>query len=234
MQIRGAYFKQSTIALRHCRFDNEENIFSSNIFHLRIEFEQTINSPCQETCLHPQLYHCSSISNTCQCHSDNIGIERYGHLCVDTELTSNCSLTPERCRRVCRLSEQIDYDCQCPLGAQRKLSNNIYHYCNLPILSECNDDKSSTACPNDYICREKRCIKLNQSISSLPILFISLLFASFLIIIILILVLFKMRSIRCITFVHSDNFLSTTTTRLSSPCSTLSSSSKSPNKTFEN
>jgi len=241
MLIRGAYFKQSTIALRNCRF---ENFYTSDVFHLRIEFEQTINSPCQDTCIHPQLYHCSSISNTCQCHSGEIGIEKYGHLCVDTELASNCSLTSERCRRLCRLSEQIqtgkiDYDCQCPLGTQRKLSNNMYHFCDLPILSECNDDKSSTACPNDYICREKRCIKssilirMNQSILSLPILLISLLFGAFLIIIILILVLLKMRSIRCIKFVHSNHSLSTTTTRLSSPCSTLSSSSKSPSKICE-
>ncbi len=227
MLIRGAYFKQSIVTLRNCRFNNQENIYSSDIFHLKIEFEQTINSLCQETCLHPQLYHCSSISNTCQCQSNQIGIERYGQLCVDTELLSNCSITPERCRRLCRLSGQIDYDCQCPLGTQRKLSNNMYHYCDLPILSECNDDKSSTACPNDFICRKKRCIKANQSISSLTILFISLLFTAFFIIIMLIVILLKMRSIRCVQFVHSDESLSTATTRLSSPCSTLSSSSKS-------
>jgi hypothetical protein len=39
-----------------------------------------------------------------------------------------------------------------PLGTQRINSNNMYH-CDLPILPECNDDKSSSTCPNGYVCR---------------------------------------------------------------------------------
>jgi hypothetical protein len=214
--IRGAYFKQSTIALRNCRLDIKKNLFISDIFHLRIEFEQKINSPCQHTCIHPQLYECSLTSNTCQCRSYENRIEKYGQICIDTELGSNCSLTPERCRRICRISNQI--------------------HCDLPILSECNDDKSKSTCPNGYICRQKRCVKgVNETILSLPFILIALLIGAFLIIIILIIGLIKMRSIKCIKFVHPHVLSSppTTITRLSSSCSTLSSSSKSTKKICE-
>jgi hypothetical protein len=250
--IRGAYFKQSTIALRNCRLTTKENVFTSNVFHLRIEFEQMINSPCQHTCIHPQLYECSSVSNTCQCRLPSTGIEKFGHLCVDTELGTNCSLTSERCRRICRLSDQIhtgkiDLDCQCPLGTQRILLNNMYH-CQLSVLSECNHEKPIANCPTGYICRQKRCIQVsalvraNESILSLPFVLIALLIGAFLIIIILIIGLIKMRSVKCIKFIHphvlpthSNNSSPTTITRLSSlssPCSTLSSSSKSTNRKY--
>ena len=122
--IRGAYFKQSKILLKNCRLNNKENNFISNIFYLNIKFEQKINSSCQKTCLHPELYQCSSISNTCQCH---LGIENYKQFCIDTELKTNCSLTPQRCRNICRNTDKIDYYCQCPLGTQRILSNNKFH-----------------------------------------------------------------------------------------------------------
>jgi hypothetical protein len=229
LSIRGAYFKQSIIALKNCRLDIKENFFISDIFHFNIEFEQKINSPCQHTCIHPQLYQCSSVSNTCQCRSHENNIEKFNHLCIDTEIGSNCSLTPERCRRICRISDKIDPDCQCPLGTQRILSNNTYH-CDLPILSEC------ISCPKGYICREKRCIQISTSIFSLSFMLIALLIGAFLIIIILIIGLIKMRSIRCIKFVHPhvlSNDLNNSITRLSSPCSTLSSSSKSTNKICE-
>ncbi len=203
-----------------------------------------MNSPCEHTCIHPELYECSSVSNTCQCRSAELGIEKHKHLCIDTELGSNCSFTPERCRRFCRISDQlqtgkIDLNCQCPLGVQRIFSNNIYH-CHLPTLSECHDDQPSSTCPNGFICRQTRCIKISKTSSSLPLILIALLFGCFLIIILLIIGLIKMRSIRCLKFVHSD-VLSTHSkhsspimiTGLSSPSSTLSSSSKSTDKNSE-
>ncbi len=221
----------------------------SDTFHLRIEFEQIIGSKCYQKCSHSQLYECSSLSKTCQCRSHTI--EQFGHLCLDTELGSNCSLTPERCRRLCQIQKQIhtgqiDHHCQCPLGAQRILSNNIYH-CELLKFTECDTKLSITTCPKDYLCRDNRCvqiaipIRVNESILPLPILLISLLVGALLIIIILIIGLLKMRSVKCVKFVHPHNMISNhsnhsspaTITRLStvpssaSPCSTLSSSSKS-------
>jgi hypothetical protein len=106
---------------------------------------------------------------------------------------------------------------------------------------------SIATCPTDYICRDKRCvyvsvpIRVNESILPLPFLLIALLIGALLIIIILIMGLLKMRSVKCVKFVHPPHVLSThsansspaTITRLStvpsssSPCSTLSSSSKS-------
>jgi len=140
----------------------------------------------------------------------------------------------------------MDHNCQCPLGTQRVLSNNIYR-CELLKLAECDTNLLKTTCPKDYICQENRCvqisipIRINQSILPLPILLIGLLVGSLLIIIILIIGLVKMRSVKCVKFVHPQNVLSNhsnnsspaTITRLStvpsssSPCSTLSSSSKS-------
>ncbi len=231
-RIRGAYFKQSTIALRNCRSTTQENLFTSETFHLRIEFEQTINSSCQNTCIHPQLYECSSVSNTCQCRSHENGIEKFGQLCIDTELGTNCSLTSQRCRRICRLSDQIDLNCQCPLGTQRILSNNMY-YCQLPVVYECNNEKSIATCPNGYICRQRRCIQISTLIRvNESILLIGLLIGASLIIIILILGLIKMRSVRCVKFVHpkvlTNHSSPTIITRLSS-----SSSSNSTNKICE-
>ncbi|CAF0734216.1 unnamed protein product [Adineta steineri] len=249
--LRGAYFKQSKIALQNCRIIiSNETFLISNLFNLQIEFEQTIGSQCHENCSHSQLYECSSLSKTCQCRTHTI--EKYGHLCVDTELASNCSLTPERCRRLCNIQKQIhtneiDHNCQCPLGTRRILSNNIYH-CELPILSECDTNLSRITCPKNSICQDNRCISISipirvqQSILPIPIILIGLLIGSLFIIIILILGLFKMRSVKCVKFVHQQHVLSTahsgnsspaTITRLStvhsssSPCSTLSSSSKS-------
>ncbi len=155
-------------------------------------------------------------------------------------------MTPERCRRLCHLQKSIDENCQCPLGTQRILTNNIYH-CQLPKLIECNTNFLTTICPNGYICQENRCIQIsipipvNESILPLPFILIGLLIGALLIIIILIIGLFKMRSVKCVKFVHPQNILSNhsnnsspaTITRLStvpsssSPCSTLSSSSKS-------
>ncbi|CAF1195013.1 unnamed protein product [Rotaria sordida] len=207
--IRGAYFKQSIITLKNCRLDIKENLFISEIFHIHIEFEQIINSSCQNKCRHSKLYECSSLTNTCQCRSYQNNLEIYENICIDTELSSNCSLTPERCRRICRISDQIytgkiDYNCQCPLGIQRRFLNNMF-YCE---LSECINEKSIETCPNGYICQQKRCIqtsifiRLNQSFLSLSFIFISLLIGALLIIIILIISLIKMRSIKCIKFVH--------------------------------
>ncbi|CAF2253996.1 unnamed protein product [Rotaria magnacalcarata] len=248
--IRGAYFKQSTIALRNCRLDSKENLFTSDIFYLQIEFEQTIDSSCQHSCIHPELYECS---NTCQCRSQQFGIEKFEQFCIDTELGSNCSLTPERCRRMCRISEQIqrgriDSDCQCPLGMQRVLSNNMYH-CESPASSECMNEKPIESCPIGYICQHHRCVqtsvivRLNESILSLPFVLIGLLSGALLIIILLIIGLIKMRSIRCVKFVHSyglpihsnnsSPILNAHLSSLSSPSSTLSSSPKSMNKTCE-
>ena len=105
----------------------------------------------------------------------------------------------------------------------------------------------TTTCPQDYTCQENRCvqvsipIRVEESILPLPFILIGLLIGASLIIITLILGLLKMRSIKCVKFVHQQNVLSThsnnsspaTITRLStvpsssSPCSTLSSSSKS-------
>ncbi|CAF3135520.1 unnamed protein product [Rotaria sp. Silwood2] len=160
ISIRGAYFKQSIMSLKNCRLDTKENISTSEIFHIHIEFEQIINSSCQHTCIHSKLYECSSLSNTCQCRSHDIGIEKFQNFCIDTELGSNCSLTPERCRRICRISDQIhtgqiDFNCQCPLGTQRILLNNMHH-CELPVLFECLYEKSIETCPNGYICRKKQ------------------------------------------------------------------------------
>jgi len=163
-----------------------------------------------------------------------MSIEKSDHLCIDTELASNCSLTPERCRRICRISDQIhakkiDLECQCPLGTQRVLSNNMYH-CDLPI-SECSNNNNTLliTCPKDYICRQKRCVQIsaivrvNKSILFLPFLLIALLIGAILIIIILVIGLIKMRSVRCIKFVHphvlsidSNSSSPTTITRLSS------------------
>jgi hypothetical protein len=216
--------------LRNCRLDAEEALFISNTFHLHVEFEQTINSPCKYKCTHSQLYECSSSSNTCQCRSRDIGIEKFGRLCIDTELGSNCTLTPERCRRLCHLGK-IDFDCQCPIGTQRILSNNLYQ-CELPVSSECSHNESVVTCPKDYICRQNRCVlaRANESDLSLPFILIALLISAFLIIIILILSLLKMRSVRCVKFVYphalSTNSSRITITRLpssASPCSTLSS-----------
>ena len=230
--------------MRNCRFISEEQLVISNPVHLRIEFEQTIGSKCSAKCSHSQLYQCSTLSKTCQCRSHTI--ERFGHLCLDSELTSNCSLTPERCRRICQISKQIhqpDHYCQCPLGTERIRSNNIYR-CELPKFIECDTNHS---CPRDYFCRENQCIPmaipipLSDSILPLPILLISLLIGALLIIIMLIIGLWKMRSVKCVKFVHSQHVIGhpsnnsspATITRLStvpssaSPCSTLSSSSKS-------
>lgn len=234
----------------------------SDIFNLRIEFEQTIGTKCYEKCTHSQLYECSSWSHTCQCRSRESSIEQIGHLCVDTELATNCSLTPERCRRLCHIKNQIhngqiDHYCQCPLGTRRILSNNIYH-CELPKIVECDSNLSIGTCPKNYICQENRCVqivlsrRINDSILRLPFILIGLLIGALFIIILLILGLIKMRSIKCVKFVHHKTVLSThsinsspaTITRLStvpsssSPCSTLSSSSKSTkasstNKTLE-
>ncbi|CAF4261277.1 unnamed protein product, partial [Rotaria sp. Silwood2] len=255
--LHGAYFKQSTIALQNCRLMSNEKLLISDIFHLRIEFEQTIGTKCSEKCLHSQLYECSSLSHTCQCRLSESSIEKFGHLCIDTELASNCSYTPERCRRLCHIQKQIhtsqiDHYCQCPLGTRRIFSNNIYH-CQLPKLIECDSQLSITTCPQNYICQENRCVqtlisrRINESMIPLPFILIGLLIGSLLIIIILIIGLLKMRSVKCVKFVHPKNVLSThsinsspaTITRLStvpsssSPCSTLSSSSKSTNKIVE-
>ncbi|UJR31632.1 hypothetical protein I4U23_019114 [Adineta vaga] len=245
----GAYFKQSTVALQNCRLNSNDEILINNSFHLRIEFEQTIGSKCSHECFHSQLYECSSTSQTCQCRSHTI--EKVGHLCIDTELASNCSLTPERCRRLCNIqkqihSDEIDENCQCPLGTQRIRSNNIYR-CELIFLKECDNFKTKNTCPKDYFCQENRCIlttslnRVNQTILSVPLILIGLLTGALLIIIVLIGGLLKMRSIKCVKFVHQQRVLSNhssnsspaTITRLStvhsssSPCSTLSSSSKS-------
>lgn len=244
LSLYGAYFKQSTITLRNCRLLSKENLFISNIFHLRIEFEQTIGSKCEHRCSHDRLYQCSTLTNTCQCRLHTI--EKLNRFCIDTELATNCSLTPERCRYLCNIQKQLltgrlDETCQCPLGSQRILLNNIYR-CQLSTIIECN-----RTCPNGFTCEDNRCVQIllakqiNQSIFSLPIVLISLLVGSLLIIIILIIILFKMRSIKCVKFVypqqkivtnHSMNSSPATITRLStvhsssSPCSTLSSSSK--------
>ncbi len=249
VSLHGAYFKQSTIVLRSCRLVSNEKLLISNAFHLRIEFEQTIGSKCVEKCSHSQLYECSSLSNTCQCRSHTI--EKLGHLCIDTELASNCSLTPERCRRLCHIQHQIhtgqiDQHCQCPLGTRRVLSNNIYR-CESPKLVECDANLFTAICPKDYICRENRCVqrsiplRVKDSILPIPLILTGLLMGALLIIIILIMGLLKMRSVKCVKFIHAQNVLSNhsshsspaTITRLStvpssaSPCSTLSSSSKS-------
>ena len=191
------------------------------------------------------------LSHTCRCRLDVPSIEEHNHLCVDTELHSNCSLTPERCRRLCHVQNQIytgqiDHYCHCPSGTQRVLSNNIYR-CELPKLAECDTNRSIVTCPKHYICHENRCIqtsirhRINQSILPLPFILIGLLISALVIIILLTIGLLKMRSIKCVKFVYSKNTLSTysgnsspaTITRLStvpslpSPCSTLSSSSKS-------
>lgn len=246
MSIRGAYFKQSVIALHNCRFDTKDNLRTSEIFYLNIQFEQPINSSCQNACLHPQLYECSPITNTCQCRSRQFSIEKFEQFCVDTELGSNCSRTPERCRRLCRVSHQIqigeiDRYCQCPLGMQRLISNNQF-YCESSIKMECINEKSILTCPNGYICQQNRCVhasillRLNVSILSYPFIFIGLLMTTLLIIIILIISLIKMRSIKCVTFVHpyglnmhSSNVTPILNVRLSSLSSTTSStlSSKS-------
>ncbi|CAF1594031.1 unnamed protein product [Rotaria sp. Silwood1] len=255
--LYGAYFKQSTIALQNCHLISNEKFFISNIFQIHIKFEQTIGTKCIEKCLHSQLYECSSLTHTCQCRLTESSIEKFNHLCIDTELLSNCSYTPERCRRLCNIQTQIhtgkiDHYCQCPLGTQRIYSNNIYH-CELSKLIECNSQISIKTCPQYYICEENRCIQtlisrhINESIIPLPLILIGLLIGALLIIIILIMGLIKMRSIKCVKFIHSKNILSThsinsspaTITRLStvpsssSPCSTLSSSSKSTNKVLE-
>ncbi|CAF0899752.1 unnamed protein product [Rotaria sordida] len=251
--LHGAYFKQSTIALRNCHLISNEKFLISDTFHLHIEFEQTIGTKCSEKCLHSQLYECSSSSHTCQCRLS----EKFGHLCIDTELISNCSYTPERCRHLCHIQKQIrtgqiDHYCQCPLGTRRIYSNNIYH-CELPKLIECDSQHSITTCPKHYICQNNQCIqtllsrRINESIISLPFILIGLLIGALLIIVILIMGLLKMRSVKCVKFVHQKNVLSNhsvnsspaTITRLStvpsssSPCSTLSSSSKSTNKILE-
>ncbi|CAF2189048.1 unnamed protein product [Rotaria magnacalcarata] len=260
--LYGAYFKQSTIALKNCRLISNEKLIISDTFHLRIEFEQTIGMKCYEKCSHPQLYECSSSTHTCQCRLRDSSIEQIGHLCVDTEIASNCSRTPERCRRLCHIQQQlhtglIDHYCQCPFGTRRIFSNNIYH-CELPKLVECDNNLSIGNCPKHYACQENRCVqtllsrRINESILPIPFILIGLLIGALLIIIILIIGLIKMRSVKCVKFVHQKTVLSThsmnsspaTITRLStvpsssSPCSTLSSSSKSTklsstNKTLE-
>jgi hypothetical protein len=251
MPLRGAYFKSSIVALQHCRSISNETIDFIDTFHVRIEFEQTIGSLCHKQCLHSQLYQCSSISNTCQCRSSEFGIERVGHLCVDTELGSNCSHTSERCRRQCHIEQQLstgqlDHHCQCPLGTRRVRSKNIYR-CELPTLIECDETNSNRTCPSQMICRQNRCLStllpmlVNQSFLSLSSILLGLLIGALLIIITLIIGLMKMRSVKCVKFVHPSHVLSAhsgqsspdTMTRLSaiasssSPCSTLSSSSKS-------
>ncbi|CAF1337111.1 unnamed protein product [Adineta ricciae] len=247
--LHGAYFKQSIVALQNCRLISDGEILVEHSFHLRIEFEQTIGSKCSHACSHSQLYECSMTSQTCQCRSHLI--EKFGHFCVDTELTSNCSLTPERCRRLCNTQKQlqtgiIDDNCQCPLGTQRIRSSNDYR-CELPILTECDNQNFKNTCPKGYLCQENRCIpktmltRVNQTILSVPLIMIGLLTGALLIIILLIAGLLKMRSVKCVKFVHQQRVLSNhssnsspaTITRLStvnsssSPCSTLSSASKS-------
>lgn len=254
MPLRGAYFRESAVSLRNCRLFSNETIYLSDTFQLRIEFEQTIGSSCREQCSHPRLYQCSSMSSTCQCRSPETGIETLGHLCVDTELGSNCTHAPERCRRLCHPQQQKstgqpDADCQCPLGTRRVLFEDI-HRCELPTLPECDQNILNLTCPQNSVCQENRCVSIpvpmpvDASILPLPFILLALLVGALLIIIGLVAGLVRMRSVKCVKFIHASQIMSTpsthsgnsspaTITRLSavhsssSPCSTLSSSSKS-------
>ena len=241
--LRGAYFKQSTVTLKNCRTRiNGTSIELVETFHLRIEFEQTIGSPCQDQCSHPRLYQCSSASQTCQCQSYETGIERLHQFCVDTELGSNCSHSPERCRRQCPLHEtlsveQMENFCQCPLGS-RRIERDGAVRCEMPATTTTAttmfDCGENVPCPSQSV-------RLDDSFLPIPVILLALLIGAFFIIIALIIGLLKMRSVKCVKFVHpstlstthSGNSSPATITRLStvtssaSPCSTLSSSSKS-------
>lgn len=89
------------ITLENCRLKYaNENLSITTKFYLDIQFEQKINSPCEQTCLHSNLYHCSSINKTCQCLLKEFQTSIYPELCIDRQSISNCSYSPERCLRL--------------------------------------------------------------------------------------------------------------------------------------
>lgn len=249
--LRGAYFKESIVTLRNCRLTTNEIVILNETFHLRIEFEQTIGSPCLNQCSHSKLYQCSSLTKTCQCQTQEFVVDALGKICVDNQLNSNCSLSPERCRRFCRIDQQIlrseiDRFCVCPPGSQRVLWNNFYR-CETIKIIECQMNNENSTCGEHFSCQNHRCvplvdrIRIDQSIFSLPFILVCLLIVAFIIILILTIGMIKMRSVKCVQFIHPPSQIMTnsyssspaTITRLStvpsssSPCSTLSSSSKS-------
>ena len=224
------------MTLKHCRIlINGTSIELNETFQLRIEFEQTIGSQCEDQCSHPRLYQCSSTSKTCQCRSYETGIERFHQYCVDTELGSNCSHSPERCRRQCPLQETLSIEhieqfCQCPLGSRRIERDGMIR-CEMPT--------STIECDENHPCPSQP-IRLDDNFLPIPVILFALLIGALFIIIVLIIGLLKMRAVKCVKFVHpstlsthSGNSSPATITRLStvtssaSPCSTLSSSSKS-------
>ncbi|CAF1270264.1 unnamed protein product [Didymodactylos carnosus] len=257
--LSGAYFKQSDIIIRHCVLkpvnSTTDNLITNNTFDLKLNFEQKINSPCiTNHCTHSKLYHCNKNNSKCECQ---INVEQFQHVCVETEIKTNCTLTPERCLKICRNKYSFDPDCICPDGITKTIhyiNNNslpIYR-CELLMLSDC--DENYYHCPFDYICQNGQCINNNVVIVgeqrqfipqlALSLLLIALLIGAILTIVCLIICLLKMRLMKSVKFVRSTmtylpssssstrrttiNSCSTLSTNSSSsPCSTISSSSKS-------
>ncbi|CAF0877293.1 unnamed protein product [Didymodactylos carnosus] len=219
--LSGAYFKQSDIIIRHCLMkpvnSTADNLITTNTFDMKLNFEQKIDSPCiTNHCTHSKIYRCNRNNSKCECQTN---VEQFQHLCVEMEIKTNCTLTPERCLKICRNKYSSDPDCVCPDGTMKTIRyiNNsllIIYRCELLILSDC--DEYNRPCPPEYICQKRQCINQNSSILffnelqqrsdpalPLPLLLIALLIGATLIIIFLIIGLLKMRSMKSIKFVQS-------------------------------